>query len=104
MNPPEFLKRDISLAPLTTLDVGGEAEYFGELRDPAMAVAAVSWAKKNGLKCRILGGGSNVVVADRGLTGVTLKLVSKGWAVRRRRHDAVDITVSAGENWHKFVS
>lgn len=62
------------LAPLTTLRVGGAARYFVEansLRDVADTLEA---CRAQGLPLRVLGGGSNVLIAERGVEGMVLSL------------------------------
>src|SRR5690606_19998198 len=57
---------NVPLAPETTLGVGGRARFFCEVTSEAELVAAVDWALSRGLSLQVLGGGSNVVVAEQG--------------------------------------
>jgi UDP-N-acetylmuramate dehydrogenase len=93
--------RDVELASKTTLGVGGSARYFWEVHSEAEVVAAVRWAKREGLPLKVLGGGSNVVVADTGFAGLVLKVSLKG--IETTESDPVRIRVGAGEPWHAFV-
>ena len=63
----------VPLAPLTTLRVGGPAEYLVEARDGRALVVAVRAARDLGLPVTLLGGGSNVLVADEGIRGVVVR-------------------------------
>jgi UDP-N-acetylmuramate dehydrogenase len=92
----------VALAPRTTLGVGGPAAYFVQARDEAAALHALSWAERHGVPCRILGGGSNVVVADAGYPGLVLQLATQGITVRPSA-DRIELVVAAGENWDEFV-
>src|SRR5207244_6124868 len=58
---------NVPLGPYCTLGVGGPARYFIEVRDEAGLLDARAWARRRGLPFRVLGGGSNLVVADEGV-------------------------------------
>ena len=60
MTPLEY----VSLADHCTMGVGGPARYFVEARDEAAVLAAHEWARARRVPLRVLGGGSNLVVAD----------------------------------------
>ena len=62
MSAPQPLE-NVVLAPYCTLGVGGPARFFLEPADEATVVAAIGWARTRGLTVRVLGGGSNLVVA-----------------------------------------
>jgi len=67
------IKQNISLAPLTTFKIGGSAKFYLEATIPDEIVEAIAWAKNNGEKWVILGGGSNVLIADKGYSGLVIK-------------------------------
>lgn len=62
------------LAPLTTFGVGGPAEWLVDVRSVEELQAVVRAAKAEGQPVHVLGGGSNVLVSDRGVRGVVLRL------------------------------
>ena len=62
------------LAPLTTFRIGGPAEWLVELQDPDRIGRLVEFTRSAELPLTVLGGGSNVLVADRGVRGVVLHL------------------------------
>jgi UDP-N-acetylmuramate dehydrogenase len=115
------VREDVPLAPLTTLGLGGRARYFLEAPDGATLAAALGWARSEGLPAVLLGGGSNVVVADAGVDGLVVRMAQRG--VRRDRarevaeagggRAAADSgsggaaaelwTVAAGEPWDPLV-
>ncbi|MFH0911303.1 MAG: UDP-N-acetylmuramate dehydrogenase [Planctomycetota bacterium] len=64
----------VSLAGYTTLCIGGEAEWFAEPRSPGEAAALLAAASNGQCPVRILGGGSNLLVADEGVEGLVLRL------------------------------
>ncbi len=74
--PPSQLELspDESLARHTYLRLGGPAAYFGTPRTIDQLQAMARWASDAGLPLRILGGGSNILVADEGVRAVVLSL------------------------------
>jgi UDP-N-acetylmuramate dehydrogenase len=66
--------RDAPLAPLTTFKVGGLAEWLVEVRDAEELRHAVSLAAEAAVPISVLGGGSNVLVADRGVRGLVVRV------------------------------
>jgi UDP-N-acetylmuramate dehydrogenase len=67
------IRRNVPLAPLTTLGVGGEARYFAAVATTQDAVDAIRWARDRGLPLFILGAGSNLLVADHGFAGLVMR-------------------------------
>ena len=61
------------LAPLTTFKVGGPAEFLIETQNADEIVQAVKLAHAAGVKVTMLGGGSNVLIADRGIRGLVIR-------------------------------
>lgn len=70
---PARIRCNEPLAPLTTLRVGGRAEWFLDSRSAEEVVAAVGAARRLGLPVNLLGGGSNVLVSDVGLRGLVVR-------------------------------
>ena len=96
-------RRSEPLARHTTLELGGPADWFVEASAPSEVVDIERWARRDGLAVRILGGGSNVVVADHGVNGVVMHVDLRGVAVRELSGDVV-VEVGAGEPWDDFVA
>ena len=67
------VRRDVPLAPFTTLKVGGPADVFVEPRSSDEIATAVRLAAAHGVAVTALGGGSNVLVADAGVRGLVLR-------------------------------
>ncbi len=100
------LLENIPLAPLTTIGVGGPARYFVEARNIGEVQEAVTFAHSHDLPLFVLGGGSNLIVADTGWPGLALKVAIQGIG-QHSGHDEdgnVVFEVGAGESWDKFVS
>lgn len=96
------LRPNVPLAPYCTLGVGGPAEFFVEARDEATVVEALGWARRRGAPFRVLGGGSNLVVADAGVEGLVLRLGLRGVAVAEGP-EGVELTAAGGEPWDDLV-
>jgi UDP-N-acetylmuramate dehydrogenase len=60
------------LAPLTTFHVGGPADYLVEARDTRQIVETLAVAREANVQVTVLGGGSNVLIGDRGIRGIVL--------------------------------
>ncbi|MBM5816435.1 MAG: UDP-N-acetylmuramate dehydrogenase [Cyanobacteria bacterium K_Offshore_surface_m2_239] len=71
-NPPATIRSGVTLRDYTTWRVGGPAEWFAEPGTEDELIALASWAVAEGLPFRCIGAGSNLLIADTGLTGVTL--------------------------------
>jgi UDP-N-acetylmuramate dehydrogenase len=101
-----LLQENIPLAPLTTFSLGGPARYFVEAKSPGEAPEAVAFAASKSLPLFVLGGGSNLVVADSGWPGLILKVAIPGIDQRAGHNDdgKVLFDVGAGESWDRFVS
>jgi UDP-N-acetylmuramate dehydrogenase len=97
---------NIPLAPLTTLKIGGPARYFAEAGSIGEAQEAVTFARSRDLPLFVLGGGSNLVIADAGWPGLVLKVAIPGIDQRGAHNEEgkVLFDVGAGESWDRFVS
>ena len=65
---------DAPLARLTTMRVGGPADVLISVGSPQQAIAVARVARAHGAPITVLGGGSNVLVADRGVRGLVLRM------------------------------
>src|SRR5262245_49403811 len=73
-DPPEGIERDYPLERLTTIRIGGPADFFARPGSEGELVAALSWAQGDGLEVGVVGSGSNLLVSDDGFRGLVLKL------------------------------
>jgi len=93
----------VPLAGYTTLRLGGPARRFAAAADDVELVAQVWAADERGDPLLVLGGGSNLVVADAGFPGTVVHVATRG--VRPRPDgDSVLLTVAAGEDWDTVVA
>ena len=97
------IKRNVSLAPLTTLELGGTASSFAEVDSIDMAKEAIRWAGRHDQPVAIVGGGSNLVVADEGFAGLALLIVMRGIEISREG-ETIRVSAAAGEPWDEFVA
>jgi UDP-N-acetylmuramate dehydrogenase len=101
------IQEDIPLAPLTTLQVGGVARYFAKSTREDEVREATRFAKTRNLPLFILGGGSNLVIADSGWPGLVLQIAIGGISMPEtndKSSSAVLFSVGAGVTWDDFVA
>lgn len=99
-----LIEENMSLAPLTTLKVGGPARYFLETRSEAEIVEASEWAEMHGIPIFIVGGGSNLLVSDIGFNGLILHIALRGAEIiESSSSNQVTFRAAAGEDWDRFV-
>ena len=92
-----------TLAELTTLRLGGPAKRLVEVHDEAGLVAEVAACDQRGEPVLVLGGGSNVVVADGGFDGTVVLVRIGGVRVDDDGCGGMSVTVAPGEDWDEFV-
>jgi UDP-N-acetylmuramate dehydrogenase len=97
------IQENVTLAPLTTLHVGGPARFFAQARHEEEVREAVDFAKTSNLPLFILGGGSNVVIADTGFPGLVLHIAISG-LTSEPSGKAVLYSAGAGLDWDDFVT
>jgi len=96
-------RKNVSLAEKTTFKVGGVAEYYCEVDNEKALVKAVRFAKEKKLPIFILGGGSNVLLSDKGIKGLVIKFTGRGVRVVKESSNSVVLEVQAGEVWDDLV-
>lgn len=90
------------LADWTTLGLGGPADTFVIAETEADVIDAVRIADAQRTPVLVLGGGSNLVVADEGFRGTAVRVQTRGCQVEKKG-DRVRVAVAAGESWDGFV-
>jgi UDP-N-acetylmuramate dehydrogenase len=75
----DITRRDEPLAPFTWLRTGGPAQYLIEPRTQDELEAVVRCCDENEIPVRLLGGGSNLLISDDGVSGVVLRLIHEPW-------------------------
>lgn len=96
------IRENIVLAPYTTFRIGGPARYFCEVGSIDDLKSALRFSKENNLCFFILGGGSNILVSDKGFDGLVIKMGIKGLEFKGGGDYAI-LSVGAGEDWDCVV-
>lgn len=94
----------VSLADWTTLRLGGPAGEFVVAEDEDTLIEAVRTADEAGIAVLVLGGGSNLVVADEGFAGRVVACRTTGIAADADACGGAVVTVAAGEQWDALVA
>ena len=76
------IQENIPLAQYTTLKVGGAARFFCEAKNEEEISGAVKFAEEKKLPVFVLGGGSNILVSDKGFDGVVIRLRNSQLVIR----------------------
>ena len=96
------------LADHTTLRLGGPAGAWVTARTADELTGAVAAADAAGEPALVLGGGSNLVVADEGFPGTVVEVATRGVSADHDSDDptcgGVMVTVAAGESWDDLVA
>jgi len=98
-----LIHENVALGPLTTFRIGGPARYFINAPAEKTLVDAVHFAKDKKLPLFVLGGGSNLLVADAGFQGLVMKVGITGveW---ESNGDQTVVHAGAGEEWDPLVA
>jgi UDP-N-acetylmuramate dehydrogenase len=96
-------RSQVPLGALGTLGVGGPAQWFVRADAIEDVAAAHRWCEAQGAAMFVLGGGSNLVVADEGVEGLVLQIGVAGISLSADGGDTL-VTAGAGENWDGLVS
>ncbi len=87
---------------MTTFKIGGRAQFFCAVQSENDLEEAVKFAKENNLQFFVLGGGSNILISDKGFEGLVIKMEMKG--IEFQENGAEEkVIVKAGEDWDNFV-
>ncbi|MBW8738267.1 MAG: UDP-N-acetylmuramate dehydrogenase [Streptomyces turgidiscabies] len=90
---------DAPLAPLTTFRLGGPADRLITATTDAEVIAAVREADDSGTPLLVIGGGSNLVIGDKGFAGTALRIATTGFDL-----DGTGLELAAGEVWTDAVA
>jgi UDP-N-acetylmuramate dehydrogenase len=101
---PLAIAREVRLASRTTLDLGGPARAYVEVESPSALEEALRLARAERAPVLVLGGGSNVVVADAGFAGFVLRMRTRGIEIDDSAGDRVLVRAAAGEPWDALVA
>ena len=94
---------EIALAPFSTLGVGGPARWFADATTIEQIAAAHQWAAAREVELFVLGGGSNLVIADRGIDALVLHVALRGVDFANEGSETL-VRAAAGEQWDAIVA
>ena len=97
------IESGVPLAPYSTLRIGGPARWFARARSTNDVAAAHAWCAEHRRALFVLGGGSNLVIADEGFDGLVLRIDIRGVSFIDRGAETV-LHAGAGEPWDEVVA
>jgi len=98
-----IIQSNVTLAPFTTIQLGGPAKYFVSCTSTDEIIAALTFAQKENLSVHILGGGSNTIFSDQGFDGLVIKIDLTGISLNKNNKFTI-VTAGAGERWDDLVT
>jgi UDP-N-acetylmuramate dehydrogenase len=90
------------LRDFTSLRVGGPAQNFVEVGTESEIIAAIEAAGDSPIL--IIGGGTNILVADTGFAGTVIRITSNSIESEIDACSGATLTIGAGEDWDEFVA
>ncbi len=89
---------NISIKNLTTFKIGGNARYYAEVESKDDIIKVAEFAKEKKLKIFIIGGGSDILVNDKGFDGIVIKYTGNNITLEKDT-----VTAEAGASWDDLV-
>lgn len=104
-------QKNVPMAPLTTFKIGGPADLFYEAKSVEALVEAVKQGRSLNLPITVLGGGSNVLIGDKGIRGLVIKNNTNTIAIRGMKgkveegtaRGSVFVEADSGVSFNKLV-
>lgn len=90
------IESSVRLAAYTSWNIGGEAEHFCQPRNIIQIREATLWASENNKPVTILSGGSNVLISDRGVSGLVIHMSKFTGALVEEKEGRVCIYALSG--------
>lgn len=97
------IRTNIPLKNLTTMKLGGPAQYFSDIHTVQELHDLLVDAQTKNIPVFILGGGSNVIAHDEGYKGLVLRIRLAGFEIIGDDLYSTTIKIGAGENWDEVV-
>lgn len=98
----EIIRENVTMAPHTTIGLGGRARYFAGCDSVERLRRCLTWAGEKGLPVQVLGGGSNTIFADSGFGGLVIKVDLPGMTFCEAG-PWTRVTAGAGQDWDGLV-
>ncbi len=90
------IEKNVSLAPLTWWKVGGSADYLASPQTKQDVLALLEWADAKKMPVTVLGGGTNVLISDKGIEGLVISMRKLVHVSVTETHGRVTIEALAG--------
>lgn len=97
------IRKNVLLKNLTTFKIGGMAKYFTEVRNEKELKNAVNFAKEKKLPIFILGGGSDILVSDKGVDGLVISYKDLSIKFEKLNEESMLVISGAGTKWDDLV-
>lgn len=98
------VQENVTLAPYTTFHIGGPAEHFVIVTTIDELKEAVQFAKEHSLPITVMSGGSNMLIGDTGIPGLTIKVAIGGYAFEPNGQYEATLRANAGATLDDVVS
>jgi len=92
------LQSNVALGRYTSLRVGGPARHFLASDNAVLLARSIGAAVEDGLPVLVVGGGSNLLVADAGIAGLAVKLTDWAYTIEADDDDSPVVRAAAGAN------
>lgn len=100
--PEEQIRKDEPMNKHTNFKIGGNADFYVIAKEVNQIITVLNISKEHNIPLTILGNGSNVLVGDKGIRGITLKISIEELKIEKKDEFAI-ITVGAGEPLGKIA-
>lgn len=87
--------KDEKMSKHTSFKIGGPADFFVKIQDIKELKFVLDFASKNNIPITVIGNGTNLLVLDRGIRGIVLKIELTDFRIVRQKERA-EITISSG--------
>ena len=101
---PLKIQKNVLLKNYTSFKIGGPAEYFFIVKTKEDLIGAVNFAKEKKIKITILGGGSNLLISDKGVKGLVIKIQNAKIKIQNDNSKFKIIYIEAGVELNKLVN
>jgi UDP-N-acetylmuramate dehydrogenase len=97
------IQKNIRLARFTTFGIGGPASFFADINNIGEINEVLQFCREKKIRYFVMGGGSNLLFADRGYDGLIMRISIKGLEFSKSKDGVVLLKVGAGEKWDDVV-
>ncbi|MDB5224636.1 MAG: UDP-N-acetylenolpyruvoylglucosamine reductase [Candidatus Adlerbacteria bacterium] len=98
------MQENVPLAEFTTFKLGGPARFFVRVSSAAELQEALAFGEHKNLAVLVFGGGSNLLIGEKGFDGLVIKIELHGISAVPDDNGNVALSVAAGENWDELVA